>query len=161
MAFELCVATLDDYCTGKYTGSMPTELDALQQMTRGVDYIHSMHLIHGDIKPRNVLISPADDSSKVWLKMADFGCCKRLSVGISFSVSGIRKTPNFLAPELLELEASNDPSRQSDVFSLGCTFYVFLTKGSHPFGHTTLVVVNTSRGDYSLTGKYQNCRSFK
>jgi serine/threonine-protein kinase/endoribonuclease IRE1 len=150
---ELCAASLADYISGKYTGPMPQERDSLIHMANGVQYIHSMNLVHRDIKPENVLISVKDE---ILLKVSDFGCSKQSRDGVFSMSSRISGTTNYLAPEILEVINSNEsPSGRnttnaSDVFALGCTFYMFLTRGTHPFGQGFSIAPNILEGKSNL-----------
>ena len=123
----------------------------------GLQYVHSKNFVHCDIKPSNVLISAtsANNNSNnsnqnnpqatVQLKISEFGLCKPASLNGSRSLGGSRGTRNYLAPELLRLvvssSANSRPLRssqstsQSDVFSLGCVFFYWISAGvRHPFG---------------------------
>jgi serine/threonine protein kinase len=150
---ELCAASLADYISGKYNGPMPSQRDSLIDMAQGVRYIHSMNLIHRDIKPDNVLIYVKD---KVLLKISDFGCSKQSCDGEFSMSSQISGNQNYLAPEILEVinrdESSSDTkmTNASDVFALGCTFYKFLTKGHHPFGRRFSIASNILAGKSNL-----------
>ncbi len=140
-ALELCAATLLDYCKGKYTGPMPSKMEAMIQMAEGLHYIHSKRLVHRDIKPGNILISITDP---VQLKLGDFGLSKPTDSGGNYSLSGIKGTEDWVAPELLELIKSNKPfiaSNVSDIFSLGCVFFYFLVR-FHPFGKHGWISIN-------------------
>lgn len=138
-ALELCAASLDqvflpDSHPQKYRGRMPCDLQVLLQLAEGLRYIHSMKLVHRDIKPQNVLIS---SSRPVQMKWADFGLCKSVQSNGAFSVSGIKGTSTYIAPEMLKVSNSDRTkvaTTQSDVFSSGCLFFEFLTQGEHPFG---------------------------
>lgn len=134
---ELCLGTIDDYINNKCNGDVSLDVPhpdaiALTQMASGLAYIHSQGLVHRDIKPANVLISP-----EIVLKISDFGFSKTTSLNGSFSTtSGCKGTKNFMAPEYLALNEKSDDERKSfradksvDVFSLGCVFFSFLTKG--------------------------------
>ena len=135
---ELCAATMEEYCKSKYSGPMPSEFHSLQHMARGLAHIHSKKLFHRDVKPENILISLPDENGTVQLKISDFGLCKPTTENGTCSVSGVKGTPVYTAPEVLSLNGKPlDVARMSyssDVFSLGCTFFYFLTKGTHPFG---------------------------
>jgi serine/threonine protein kinase len=133
---------------------MPQEHDSLIDMAEGVRYIHSMNLVHRDIKPDNVLIDVKDG---VLLKISDFGCSKHSSKRGVFSMSSqISGTTNYMAPEILEVINSGERSpdikmtNASDVFALGCTFFMFLTKGHHPFGERFSVARNILDGKSNL-----------
>ena len=137
-ALELCAATLHDYCTGKYNGTMPNEWECLLDMADGLQYIHSKNIVHGDIKPRNILISLPDEDGSVRIKISDFGLCRQISERYRFSLDPIKGSPIYLAPEVLQSleKKAGSWSCSGDVFSLGCTYFFFLTKGTHPFGST-------------------------
>ena len=52
---------------------MPDHFTAMLQLAKGLEYIHSQKLIHGDIKPENVLISENRTGKAITLKWAYFG----------------------------------------------------------------------------------------
>ncbi|XP_046439599.1 serine/threonine-protein kinase/endoribonuclease IRE1-like [Daphnia pulex] len=150
---ELCNASLEklflkDGHKNKYRGPMPPSLTALYQLAVGLEYIHKMGLVHRDLKPENVLIWQDPRKGNVLLKWADFGLCKQVNERGSYSMSGVRGTFDWLAPEILNLfndeELSQSESEttstvkrgtiQSDVFSEGLVFGYFLLDGRHLFG---------------------------
>ncbi|EFX83163.1 hypothetical protein DAPPUDRAFT_223518 [Daphnia pulex] len=127
---------------------MPPSLTVLHQLAVGLECIHKMGLVHRDLKPENVLIWEDPRKGNVLLKWADFGLCKPVNERGSYSMSGVRGTFDWLAPEILNLfydeELSQSESEttstvkrgtiQSDVFSEGLVFGYFLLVGRHPFG---------------------------
>ena len=132
----------------KYCGPTPSTEDVLLQLAKGLNYIHSQQLIHRDVKPENVLIrvndKSADTNKRVLMKWADFGLSKPVNERGSFSLSGIKGTRNWFAPELLKTiqDESNQwdgesivrGTTKSDVFSEGLVFGYYLLNGEHPFG---------------------------
>ncbi len=93
---------------------------------------HEKGLVHGDIKPENIMLSSLNQ-----VKVLDFGLAKRapskdlsgtthISDTVGTSLSG---TPGYMAPEVL-LEKPADG--RADIFSLGVVFYEILGNG-HPF----------------------------
>ena len=162
LVLELCAGTLAEYLIGKYKGPMPADIESLHQMAAGVQHIHSQRLVHRDLKPENVLISKPIDS-RVHLKISDFGYSKGTSDNGSYSLeSGIKGTPSYLAPELLQVVNHNKPdgakrgTTKSDVFALGCVFYKFLTRGSHPFGEDAFILYRIFRGESNLQSSYNS-----
>ncbi len=133
----------------KYRGPIPSPQTVLYQLALGLEYIHKMGLIHRDLKPENVLIWVDPKDGRVLMKWADFGLSKPVNERGSFSISGIRGTLNWLAPELLRLYYDEEtiPSGsgststnkrgtvQSDVYTEGLVFGYFLLDGVHIFGY--------------------------
>ena len=153
---ELCSNTLSDYCKAKYSGPILEPIDGLTDMALGLEYIHSKKLVHGCLKPSNILISYNEESSKVILKIGDYGFSQLTSSVESSSFSGISSSNNYLAPEILA-QGEDSYSFQhlaGDVFALGCIFYEFLTKGSHPFGRSFMIPSNILSATYQLKGKF-------
>ncbi|MEU0508521.1 protein kinase [Amycolatopsis sp. NPDC006125] len=86
---------------------------------------HAAGIVHRDVKPGNLLV--ADDGT---VKIADFGISR--ATGDSALTQGglVSGTPMFLAPEIARGE---EPTPDSDVFSLGATLYDAV-EGVPPFG---------------------------
>ena len=136
----------------KYRGPMPqSEKDVLYQLAKGLEHIHSMSLIHRDVKPANALIWVGYDETgsneKVLMKWADFGLSKRVNERGTHSMSGDRGTNNWKAPELLELEEEETVdwenqrgTTKSDVFCEGLVFAYFLSNGKHPYGSSDIKI---------------------
>ncbi|WP_348653040.1 protein phosphatase 2C domain-containing protein [uncultured Sulfurimonas sp.] len=81
-------------------------------------------LVHGDIKPQNIMISKNDDQD-LEFKIIDFGSMTEI-----FSNDTRAGTPSFLSPERFQGEAI---SESSEIFSIGVTLYLCLT-GKYPYG---------------------------
>ncbi|KAK4005039.1 hypothetical protein OUZ56_006763 [Daphnia magna] len=144
LILEFCVGTIRDYIRKKYTGPMPSEIEGMIQMASGLQYIHSQNFVHRDIKPENVLIS----SSHV-LKISDFGICRPVTTSSqSFSLSSVPTgTRMFNSPELLQSEEKSPEEKQqikayvsTDIFSLGCLFFSYITMGGHPFAKEKIII---------------------
>lgn len=93
------------------------------QVADALQYAHSNGVIHGDIKPANILIGE-DGRAKI----ADFGVA-RLSQSVATHAGKIFGSPAYMAPEQL---SGGEPDARSDLFSLGVMFYSMLT-GFRPF----------------------------
>ncbi len=121
---------------------MPAKIEVIKQLAEGLEYIHQMKLIHRDINPQNVLIwvNPSQ-TDQVLMKWGGFGLSKGVNERGTCSMSGIRGTYNWLAPEtmrLLEEEATKFVQQrgtiQSDVFAEGLVFGYYLLGGTHLYG---------------------------
>ncbi len=102
---------------------LPKALQIACQIADALQYAHSQGVIHGDIKPANILISP-DGRTKI----ADFGVA-RLNQSVATHAGKIFGSPAYMAPEQL---GGAEPDAHSDLFSLGVMLYSMLT-GFRPF----------------------------
>ena len=105
--------------------------DAVKQMLEAMGHMHSRGLVHGDLKPENVLYLKDDDNSPV--KITDFGFAQFLSSGQG-NEGKIKSPPRgltlgYVAPEIL-LGVEYDC--KVDMWSLGVMLYVLLS-GLKPF----------------------------
>ena len=82
------------------------------QVSRALQFAHRLDIIHGDIKPSNLLVQ--EDGI---VKLSDFGMARRESHADAAAFGG---TPNYLAPELLE---GGKTTVSSDIYALGVTLY--------------------------------------
>ena len=117
LALELCDASLNQCFLPigdpeKYTGPMPSEMDSLLHMAKGLKHLHDNNIAHHDIKPHNVLIQNSPLSGRVLLKLSDFGLSKKTSNRGTFSISNFNGTCYWIASELLLL--ADNWNRHSD-----------------------------------------------
>jgi serine/threonine-protein kinase/endoribonuclease IRE1 len=154
----LCDASLEklflkENDPNKYRGPMPAETEVLLQLAKGLEYIHQMGLVHRDIKPQNVLIRLDSTTRRVVMKWA-FGYSKKVNERGSFSMSGVRGTYDYFAPEILKLlddesSTENEDKKRgtvkNDVFAEGLVFGYFISGGVHPFGTTSHQIQNNLR----------------
>jgi eukaryotic-like serine/threonine-protein kinase len=108
---------------GRFTSEEAVPL--LIQACAGIGYAHRAGLVHCDVKPQNMLVTP-----DMRLKVADFGIARALSTIHPEEQSDvIWGSPQYFSPEQASGAA---PSPASDVYSLGIIMYEMLT-GSLPF----------------------------
>ena len=96
------------------------------QVARGLHYAHEIGLVHRDIKPGNILVTP-DGSAK----LSDIGLAA-WSMGLDDDprAGKIVGTADYLSPEQIQSPRRVGPL--SDIYSLGCTTYYAVT-GKVPF----------------------------
>ena len=121
--------------------TMPTEqvLDMISQTARALHEAHIAGLVHRDVKPGNLLITPTGQ-----VKITDFGIA-RVADQASLTATGqVMGTVQYLAPE----QATGKPATPStDIYSLGIVAYEAL-KGSRPFtGETQMAIAMSQIND--------------
>jgi hypothetical protein len=108
-------------------GALPPDrvLDLLTQAAQGLSAAHAAGLVHRDVKPGNLLVTPDGQ-----VKVTDFGIA-RAGDQVPLTATGqVMGTAAYLAPE----QALGRPATPaSDVYALGVVAYEMLT-GSRPFG---------------------------
>jgi tetratricopeptide (TPR) repeat protein len=113
---------IDRYCADRRL-TIRDRVVLLLQACAGVSHAHRNLIVHCDLKPENLLVTP--DGA---VKLLDFGIARLLGPG-SVATRLRPATPAYASPEQL---AGGDISTASDVYSLGVLAYVVLT-GHGPY----------------------------
>jgi tetratricopeptide (TPR) repeat protein/predicted Ser/Thr protein kinase len=107
-----------------------------KQCCEGLQAAHDKGIIHGDIKPENIMLAPGNR-----VKILDFGVARRAwnsnpdeATKSLETMTATGGTPAYMAPEVL-LQQPDDG--RSDLFSLGLVFYEMLG-GDQPFQSASL-----------------------
>jgi tetratricopeptide (TPR) repeat protein/tRNA A-37 threonylcarbamoyl transferase component Bud32 len=98
-----------------------------EQCLAGVAVAHQHGIVHCDLKPENLMVTPEGV-----IKILDFGFAQptpQMGVTETLSCATLGGTPGYISPEVL---LGSIPDERSDIFSLGIVLYEALA-GRHPF----------------------------
>lgn len=113
--------------------ALRTTCEILLQIAVALQYIHEKGIVHGDIKPENILLDRLNNSDgRRWnVTLLDFGLARlnKTDRGGAREISG---TPPYMAPERINGIA---PKANQDLYSLGVLAYQLIT-GHLPFDGT-------------------------
>jgi serine/threonine protein kinase len=119
---------------------LATAIDIATQVASALQYAHEHKIIHRDVKPANIMITPSFEA-----RITDFGIAKSdgaTQLTMSGSLVG---TPDYMSPEQAKGE---DVDCRSDIFSLGCVLFE-CAAGEKPFkgGSLTGVLLSIVNSD--------------
>ena len=110
------------------TMSLDTALDIVHQIADAMDEAHAMDLVHGDLKPSNLML---EANGKV--RILDFGLARQLDPQATQTTTlcDLQGTIAYMAPERL---MGRLPDTRGDIYALGAMLYEMLA-GQRPFAH--------------------------
>jgi serine/threonine protein kinase/tetratricopeptide (TPR) repeat protein len=116
-----------------------------RQIASGLAHAHERGVLHGDLKPQNIVVTPSGDA-----KILDFGLARQndpaefdkqtLETVSADSEAGLGGTIPYMAPEQIE---GKEASPRTDIWSLGVVLYEMVT-GTRPFHGENLYLLCNS-----------------
>ncbi|MFI7318476.1 protein kinase [Streptomyces venezuelae] len=121
-------------------------------LARALAAVHDAKVLHRDLKPGNVLLTPDGPT------LIDFGIAQAFDATALTTAGMVVGTPGFMAPE--QLEGSHAVVPASDVFTLGAVL-CFAVTGRGPFDDQELasVIFRIAQGDADLSAVPEGLRA--
>lgn len=118
-------STLKPYCRADKLLPVEQVIEIVFKCAKALDYAHRQGVVHRDIKPTNILLTPDMD-----VKIGDFSIAHIINSDTTNTMPlGFVGSPRYMSPEQVQEDSL---SSQTDLFSLGIVMYELLT-GKHPF----------------------------
>ena len=117
--------SLENYTKKNRHLTVDDAVELARTLLKMSQFLLKYDLVHGDIKPDNIIIDADEENETTMFKIIDFG-----SITEIFSTTSKAGTPSFLSPERFLGESI---SESSEIFSIGITLYLALT-GKYPYG---------------------------
>ncbi|MFQ6396911.1 protein kinase domain-containing protein [Nocardia sp. KC 131] len=112
--------------------SVVQSLDMLEQTGRALEVAHQSGVVHRDVKPGNILVTPTGQ-----VKITDFGIAKAVDASPVTKTGMVMGTAQYIAPEQA---VGEDATAASDVYALGVVGYEVLA-GQRPFSGDGAITV--------------------
>ncbi|GMT02269.1 hypothetical protein PENTCL1PPCAC_24443 [Pristionchus entomophagus] len=116
------------------------------QILLGLEYMHSLNIVHRDLKTQNILLN----RKRTLIKLSDFGVSKQLNTrSVASTLIG---TPNYLSPEMVEGRSYN---MKSDIWALGCVLYeLFMLRRAFDGENLPAIVMKITQQKYAPLGNH-------
>jgi len=140
--------TLEKVLTREFPGGLPVQgaLKVLLSIVQGIEYMHAKGILHGDLKPENVLLQGDFRNPDSWVpKVTDFGTVALIAHPVMIGGrAAVVATPRYASPE--HMLGVDKLEKRSDLYGLGLILHFLLT-GQHASSARTVeeaaVVVST------------------
>jgi calcium-dependent protein kinase len=146
LVMELCTGgELFDRIISAGSFSEKEAATVMQQIFRGIYYMHQKGVCHRDLKPENYIFATQEPIGKNVLKLIDFGLSMFIDQGKSMKTRA--GTPYYVAPEVL----AGSYSERCDLWSAGIIMYTLLS-GYPPFNgrNDQEVLAKVRRGTFAF-----------
>ncbi|MBI3410265.1 MAG: serine/threonine protein kinase [Planctomycetes bacterium] len=126
----------------KQGGPLPVHqaCEFARQAAVGLQHAYERGVVHRDVKPSNLLVTPATPEHPAIVRILDFGLARfeddRGNLCRLTQVGAVLGTIDYIAPEQVDNASAADA--RCDIYSLGCTLY-FLLVGRPPFAGGSVV----------------------
>ena len=133
----MCAGNLSDLVLGKYKGPSLGSINSIcRQIAKGVQHLHLLKIVHGDIKPSNILISIPKGALGPQLILSDFGLCHAFRNEFGSEESSFRPafTNGWMCPSDYQVDQEGNRNSSFDIFPLGLVLGFTASNGVYPFG---------------------------
>jgi serine/threonine protein kinase len=114
-------------------------LDILRQITKDVRHLHLLKIVHGNLKPSNILVSYQRGDLEPMMKLADFAIRHAVRDQNGVTRFQLAFTEGWMCP-------TDDPIASSfDIFPLGCLYAFTASNGTHAFGSDHISRISNKR----------------
>lgn len=124
LALEYCHCTLKEYVTRNDLKEIIDSRTIIKQIFNGMKWLHSLSIVHRDIKPTNVLLLQKTQTELV-VKISDFGFAKQIEVSDSQMSVVPDESKYWIVPEM----KNGRYNMKSDIYSTGCLCYYISKNG--------------------------------
>ena len=117
------------------SGPLPEReaVEYARQVALALDHANGAGIVHRDVKPENILVTPGGQA-----KLCDLGLARTSGEDMRVTQAGMAVgTPYYISPEQA---MGQEPDARSDVYSLGCTLF-HLVSGGPPFDGSNALAI--------------------